>query len=178
MPTGAIDENFMTQVSFLTTWANTEAAGLANTGTTTWATPLDGITPVDNLDIPDQAVPFARTNINEMYEETITTDDGSLGDAMSLRLQGDYLSTMERAYRLRTSTSIRRKAWTAARLTGHGNGDLGIFMRVLVRAQDLLEAGSAGFLKPAFTPLPAFPDLVAQATSENKNKKQATTGTL
>ena len=56
------------------------------------------------------------------------TAPGVSGDLTVSCLQGDYLASMERAFRLRHSTSIRRQLHAAARRKGHGD-ETGVLIR-------------------------------------------------
>lgn len=59
------------------------------------------------------------------------SEPGTVGDLMVSSLQGDYLATMERAFRARHQTRIRADVHAAARRRGHGH-DAGLFQRGVV----------------------------------------------
>ncbi len=92
----------------------------------------------------DQA--FDREAINQNFAELFAASDnaGTIGDATSLKLQGDYVAVVERAYRARVATPLRCMAHAAARRAGHGHA-AGVFTGgVLQYAQDAIKAGQIG----------------------------------
>jgi len=55
-------------------------------------------------------------------------DPGNFGDLMVSSMQGDYLACMERAFRSRNASRVRRTIHAAARRAGHGH-ESGILQR-------------------------------------------------
>jgi len=83
--------------------------------------------------------PFDVTTLSKLFERVEHDDDmielvrasetpGVVGDLQLISLQGDYLATLERAYRLRMTTRCRAIAHVASRQRGHGH-DGGLFIK-------------------------------------------------
>jgi hypothetical protein len=108
-----------------------------------WMVPSDWVG--DPFDIPQQHLPsFDRSKINNNYCEIHSSGSkaGTVGEAASLKIQLDYLSVMERAFRSRHASSVRGQMHSAARHAGHGHSR-GVFGRVRGYAQDLLKASGS-----------------------------------
>jgi len=60
-----------------------------------------------------------------------TEAPGVVGDLQLITLQGDYLATLERAYRLKMTSRCRAIAHAATRQRGHGH-DGGLFIKGLL----------------------------------------------
>jgi hypothetical protein len=82
---------------------------------------------------------YSREGINTTYQQ-IFLYGGSTGDAMACRIQSDYLSAQERAFRLRHMTSIRCQIHAATRRLGHA-AQGGVLQRVITYAQNCIDAG-------------------------------------
>jgi hypothetical protein len=95
--------------------------------------------------IPGLAKAFDRTEMGNGYATAFTSPQGSAGDAMAAKLQSDYLASQERAYRCRKNGKVRCGLHAATRRTAHGAKN-GVFGRVSSYVQDVIQAGSAGFL--------------------------------
>lgn len=107
-------------------------------------TPSDWFTPsnVTNVTNPGAITPgFDREPISSNYERVLKADDGTVGQAGSLKLQLDVLGAAERAFRLRHASMLRCAYHGAARLRGHGDqqGPIAYMQQI---AQDILKAGS------------------------------------
>lgn len=63
---------------------------------------------------------WTRDEMNANYMSVINKK-GRSGEAMVIKLQMDYLATMERAFRTRHSSSVRSRIHAAARRNGHGS---------------------------------------------------------
>jgi hypothetical protein len=76
----------------------------------------------------DMGSPFSRAEHEKDMRDTISDAEspGVAGDLMLTVLQGDFLGTQERAFRLRHQTKLRAEAHSAARRYGHGH-DAGLF---------------------------------------------------
>lgn len=116
-----------------------------NTGIRNWMLANTALWRGDPLDIADMAEAFARAGLAEQYATAINDAQGSRGDAMSAKMQSDYLAAQERAFRLRHATPIRCALHAAGRRNAHGLASVGPIARVQGLAQDLLVAGGAGF---------------------------------
>jgi hypothetical protein len=74
---------------------------------------------------------FSREELDEIVDKvTKATDSGNLCDINLSVLQASMLACMERAFRTRNSSIIRRRVHTAGVQAGHGN-DAGIWSRGL-----------------------------------------------
>lgn len=145
MPSGHLTENFLQAVIAAETEAAAVAGSALNVQLREWA--------LGNLDawtgrvlIPqDIGSAFDRNEAGAVYGNALLRpNQGSAGDAMSAKVQSDYLAAMERAFRARHATPIRSELFAAARRSGHAMaaGPLG---RVATYAQDLLVSGNTGF---------------------------------
>ena len=105
-------------------------------------TPVD-YWPGDPLDIKGIAHAFDRSEINANYMD-IHKDMGSSGTTGSagvLKQQLDYVSSAERAYRLRHLTPVRCMMHHTVRRTGHAH-EQGVFATVLDDVVDNLKVSS------------------------------------
>ena len=77
----------------------------------------------DLFDIEGIADAFKRDEIHEDYLKAIKSaeDPGVSGDLAAAQFQGDWLASMERAFRRRHTTPVRSRLQAAARLYGHGH---------------------------------------------------------
>ncbi len=87
---------------------------------------------------------YDRNEINTNYDQVTQSaaSPGTAGDAASLKLQGSYNATEERAFRARHATQIRCTVHAHSRLRGHGD-NAGVFGRVQSEAVNLIKAGGA-----------------------------------
>lgn len=135
--TGAvITKVFTDRISDLQTVSGRNATALSQGGQGQWMVPSNwGGNP---LDIPNLHLPaFDRTSINGAYLSA--QSNGTVGESSCMKLQLDYLSVMERAFRSRHATSVRCLMHTSARFTGQSSLQ-GIFGAVQGVIQDLLQA--------------------------------------
>jgi hypothetical protein len=98
----------------------------------------------DPLDIPLFSVPFTRLTINEDYMLTFQSEDGREADAMAAKLQGDHVSSQERAFRYRHAGHIRCVMHGANRRRGHAMAGSGIHARIVEHVQDVIVSRNAG----------------------------------
>lgn len=142
MPIGALQERFVTQNSLLQEYASTLFNALIEQSQRVWMTPdLDGNT----LQASGIAAGYSRTLIGEAFSDVMAQPAGTEGDAFSLQVQSDCLSTQERAYRLRKLTPVRASVQAAGRKNGHGSNS-GIFSQILNYVQNAIVAGSNGYI--------------------------------
>ncbi len=99
---------------------------------------------VDPLDVP-AITGFDRVEINANYEELLADSDapGTSGDAISLKVQCDYVAARERAFRARHATPVRLIAMHVASRAGHGHPKGAFLGGALRYAQDALKAGQS-----------------------------------
>ena len=98
----------------------------------------------DPLDIVAFKVPFDRLTINEDYTNTFADDDGREADAIANKLQGDHVSSQERAFRYRHASHIRCGIHGANRRKGHSFVAVGVHARILEHVQDVIVSRNAG----------------------------------
>ena len=86
---------------------------------------------------------FDREELEEDMRDVIQDEEspGVVGDLMLITIQGDYLATQERAFRLRHQSQVRAAMHAAARKYGHGN-DAGLFKKGIVRYLQALSKAS------------------------------------
>jgi hypothetical protein len=132
------DGNFSDQLAYLLADAEALAAATLNDDTRVWMLP-SGFTG-NPLDPTAFVLCYSREDLSSQYQDVLI-NGGSVGDEMACRVQADYLSTQERAIRLRYSSSVRNKIHAAARRAGHSytNGPVG---NVFFYAQNLVASGS------------------------------------
>lgn len=164
MPSGILDNYFSSMINWLVDYAENRADALLLEADGDWATAktVAGIA-VDPFAIPELRLPFLRTDINVAYQETLIEGNGSLGDCSALTLQGDYLAAMERCYRLRHASKLRRQTWAAARFLGHADPK-GIFERVQDHVTEILTDANTGYLPPFVS----AQDYLALAQTQNQ----------
>jgi hypothetical protein len=141
-PKGKVHEVFRTLLDGLVSQAQSIAQGLKQTGQRKWQTPTewDG----SPLDLASMTEPFDRGEIGTNYEELISdaSAPGTVGDVASVKMQGDYVASMERAFRASRATPVRCLAHAAAARNGQGNSK-GVFNgSILKYAEDCLQAGA------------------------------------
>lgn len=82
---------------------------------------------------------FDRTDLNN-FSNPANLLTSKAGVRMAVKAQADYLSAMERAFRLRHTGYIRAVAHSTARNLGHSNS-VGPFGRVINYMSDLMSSG-------------------------------------
>ena len=143
MPLGNLDDRYLSQTLQLRTVNTALAAASTESGQRSWMVPDLG---TGDLTVPGLAKAFDRSTVADNYSQILTSQDGTDGDAMAAKLQSDHLAAQERAYRLRSAGPVRCGLHAAARRAAHGMTN-GVFGRVDSYVQDLLLAGSAGFVE-------------------------------
>lgn len=118
-PRSNLGKNFMKQMYALTDYAQSEGDSLRNKKPKRWYRP--GGFKADLFDMPAYHEPFDRTQHEEEFVEAHKkpSDPGTTGDGIISTLQGDWLACMERAFRARHHTPVRRRIHPAARMIGH-----------------------------------------------------------
>ena len=90
----------------------------------------------DLFDLEGMSAAFDREEIHQMFRAAVKDEtSGSVGDLMAIVMQGDFIASLERAYRARHQSSVRARAHAAARHRGHSH------------AQGVLQGGLVGYLK-------------------------------
>lgn len=97
-----------------------------------------------NGDVQDQegvVRPFDRKDINQNYEETMSSasEVGVQADCTALKTQCDWVAAHERAFRMRHCSPVRAEVHAAARRRAHGLGAGILIGGVLQYAQDLVQ---------------------------------------
>lgn len=85
---------------------------------------------------------FDRTTISDEYVAALEEEGGTVGELSATKMQCDYVASMERAFRLRFTNSVRAKFHAAARRKGH-SAEKGVLARTMTFAQELIAAGTA-----------------------------------
>lgn len=95
----------------------------------------------DLFNLEDISKAFSREELDEDFLKVIDpANPGVIGDLVSISLQGDWLATMERAFRARHQTPVRAWMHAAGRRRGHGH-DAGVINQGLLRyVENLLQA--------------------------------------
>lgn len=77
----------------------------------------------DLFDLVGMSKSFDRSANHKDFLDALSSAEapGAIGDLASAQLQGDWLASLERAYRQRHSSAIRGRLHAAARLLGHGH---------------------------------------------------------
>jgi hypothetical protein len=109
-----------------------------------WHTPRD-LEGKDMLLVPGMHnPPWSRDEANILYSQTIhntpNSGSGTAGDIISAKLQVDFLSVEERAWRVRHMSLIRGACLAHGRLNGHGEATAGIFDRAKKTVRDYIDA--------------------------------------
>lgn len=145
MPTkskGQVHDVFNGTINDLQSQAAAQAKAARGTGLRPWNVPKGS---PDVLDVPGTTTPFDRSKLDQNFATFIADgqDPGTIGDVISVKVQGDYVAMAERAYRARHCTPVRLLGFMAARRAGHGN-DRGVFKGGVGKyAQDALKAGQS-----------------------------------
>lgn len=139
MATGQVDSVFNDRIDDLQRLSGLMSTAQTGQGQRAWMVPSTW--QGNPLDVPQLHNPaFDRAGINASYQNVHTSAGGSVGAAGSLKLQLDFLSVMERAFRSRHATGIRCLMHASARHAGHSHSQ-GVFASVRRVAQDILQAG-------------------------------------
>jgi hypothetical protein len=137
---GQVHDVFNRLIAALTAQAAAQAQAARGVGHRRWNAPDPAVEP---LDVPGITAGFDRTTLGANFESLIADgmSPGTIGDAISVKIQGDYVAVMERGYRARHCTPCRLIGMMAARRAGHGN-PAGVFGGGVSRhVQDVLKAG-------------------------------------
>ena len=106
-----------------------------------WMVPSSDDWNGDLHDLAGITQPFKREELNQKYSEIISSGKGSVGTAISYKLQIDYLAVMERGFRTRHASRVRWAMHAAGRRKGHGSRT-GIFTGLLMNhVQNFARAG-------------------------------------
>lgn len=84
----------------------------------------------DVFDIENIGKPFSTDELTQDMRDTVKdpSNPGVSGDYITITMQGDYLGTSERAFRLQNQTRVRSAIHAAARRYGHGH-EAGLFAK-------------------------------------------------
>lgn len=143
-----LDEKFVDQLEALQTVAAANADAVCGDTQRRWFLPPTSDWSGDPLDIAGMNAAFDRTDLNSLYVDVVSDEEqrGRQGEAMLLKLQMDYVASLERAFRTRHATSVRSRIHASGRLYGHGasgglyapaNGTIALWLqRILEAAHD------------------------------------------
>ena len=134
--------NFVPTLQALIDHAGANASSAKNgAALASWFLGVQSLWTGDVYDVADIAKAFDRSVIADKYAKALA-DDGTVGVVASLKTQSDYLSTLERAFRVRHATPVQTVLAAAGRLEGHSNADAGVIKRIAKFTDDLTIAGS------------------------------------
>ena len=124
-----IDPVFSAQVTQHQQQAQHDANNLQQLSAVCWLMPELRGWNGDPFDYEGMKQPFSRDNINDDFAKACQQESpGVSGDAIIATTQVDYLSTMERSFRARhTSSFPRTLAHAIGRRRGHGDQASGLF---------------------------------------------------
>lgn len=113
----------------------------ATTGSSAWFIPNDIFDPTNSEEI---TAAFDRNQISENYQQCLEPNSGTAGDAIALKLQGDYVACLERSYRASVASPVRCIGHSLARRAGHSSNN-GVFGGgVIELVQSAITAGQGG----------------------------------
>jgi hypothetical protein len=159
MPIGRIFNRFAAQTELLRDYGVTNGAANRDLTQRQWMNP-DRTVPDEDKLVPQAfwdgnplnplgiSYAYNRGPIANGYAEAFVDPQGSTGDVAAAKIQADYLSAQERAYRLRHLTPIRACMHASGRRSGHGVPESGVFGRVEEYVISLIVDGAIGFESP------------------------------
>lgn len=135
-----LDEIFLEQQINLIVQSYINASSILSDTQRTWMMPalLQG----KPFDPSWPGHPYTRNFLNLIYPVINIFRLGSTGDAMACKIQADYLSAQERAFRLRHASHIRCLVHSAGRKMAHTDLNAGVLIRPIAYVQDLISSGS------------------------------------
>jgi len=126
-----LDDTLLRQLDAAAEYARKDQEAVWKPGPRPWFVPADpeGNWSGDLFALEELNGLFSREDLGRRFDEATDPESpGVSGDLMAVQLQGDYLATMERAYRNRIRTSVRNKIHAAARRKGQ-SGASGVIIR-------------------------------------------------
>lgn len=162
-----LSENFISLIEDLTTYSKAQSEGLLNKGNKTGFLQLKKRSnypaPLNPLNVPELGSGASNDGVqnpNELYQQILNNKDENgkfkyytAADGMAVTMQGDYLAAVRRSYVLLHASTIRRRAWSAARLKGHGTTKSGLFTRVQDQVNAVINSG-ANYSQSAYNQTP------------------------
>lgn len=143
---GQITDVFNETIADLTGQAGAQGGIATNgEGLRPWNMPTSPDWSGNPLDIAGTVDAFDRTELGSLFEGLLKAAEnpGTVGDAISLKVQNDYVAVCERGFRARHCTPVRLLAMSAGRRIGHGDM-VGIFQGgVMIFAQNALRNGQS-----------------------------------
>lgn len=139
-----VDPFFSDHLLYLAGTAMAAANGTQLSGQAVWYRPFLRGWSGNPLDLKGMQAAFDRSSLNALYQAGLLQPayKATVGDMMAAKLQIDYTSGLERAFRTRHATRIRCVAHNMARKKGHGHGG-GLFLgTVLTHIQNVVSAAT------------------------------------
>jgi len=147
------DPEFTSQLAELEAGSKAAADAALLLGQRKWMYPPLNSWNGNPFDIKGMNSAFDRSNLNATYVQVVSDMQGrgTVGEAMALKMQIDYIAALERAFRTRYCSSVRARIHAAARRRGQGDTNNGLFtarlqmsiMRLLESAHDSSEQALA-----------------------------------
>ena len=128
---------FREQAEKLRVHSEKEDLSIRNQSPPEWYRP-DPLT-TNLFDIPAMSEPYSREEQAEQFADVVKDPDkpGTTGDLSMVALQGDFVATMERAFRDRHMSPVRRKLHASGHRMGH-SAETGVIQLGLVGFVDRL----------------------------------------
>lgn len=143
-PKGKVHDTFKNNAEQLRVDAENVEKATLGTAQRKWQIAPLGQWGGDPLDIPGISEKFDRDEIHQNYAACLSdyTNPGTVADTQALKLQNDWLTMQERAFRARHCTSVRAAIHAAARRSGHAHPQGVIQTGVVKYVEDILKKGS------------------------------------
>lgn len=142
-PRTCVGEVFKAQIERLRKHAEEEDLSIRNQEPSVWYAPANFTANIFNFVKMNEAL--SRAEHEQGFIDTVGSKDeiGTTGDLAMTQLQGDFLATLERAYKQRHMSSVRMRIQAAGRRMGHAaeTGVIPFGMKRYVEHIDRLNKG-------------------------------------
>ena len=118
-PKTEVGQVFLKQMERLRLHSEKEDVAIRNQGAPEWFRPEDFEASLFAIEAMHE--PFSRAEHEDQFAQVVKDAEqpGTTGDFAMIALQGDFLAAMERAYRDRHMSPVRRRVQVAGRRMGH-----------------------------------------------------------
>lgn len=125
MPSGvaSVHRTYTTQVARLREYAERDHQALRLKEAPVYYWPEDSAHPVSIHDPASFGKPYDREEIHQDFRDAVRggSQQGAAGDFSVVVVQGDFLASLERAFRMRHLGPVRARLHAAGRRRGHGH---------------------------------------------------------